>query len=73
MPEQVEDGVTGRVVEVGDTFALTDAVAQLVHDAGLRERFGTEGRARFEERFTKERMLDGIEETYAGVLTGAAA
>jgi glycosyltransferase involved in cell wall biosynthesis len=69
--EQVQDGVTGHVVGVGDVGALTASVAELVDDAAQRHRLGSHGRERFEERFTLERMLDGIEETYAGVLAAA--
>jgi glycosyltransferase involved in cell wall biosynthesis len=69
--EQVQDDVTGRIVEAGDTLGLAQAVRELVRRPELRRRFGIRGREVFEERFTLEQMVDGIEETYSAVLEGA--
>jgi glycosyltransferase involved in cell wall biosynthesis len=71
--EQVQDGLTGHLVDVGDTRALIRAVGDLVRDRQLRERLGRQGREVFEQRFTLERMLDGILDTYAGVLARVPA
>jgi len=71
--EQVEDGGSGRIVDVGDTSAMARALSDLVVDPALRGRMGRRGRQVFEDRFTLERMLDGVEETYAGVLARVAA
>jgi glycosyltransferase involved in cell wall biosynthesis len=70
--EQVQDGGSGRIVDVGDTAAMARAISVLADDRGLRESMGRRGRQLFEDRFTLERMLDGVEETYAGVLARAA-
>ena len=66
--EQVRDNETGRIVEAGDTLGLAQAVRELVRQPALRKRFGARGREVFEERFTLEQMVDGIEETYSAVL-----
>jgi glycosyltransferase involved in cell wall biosynthesis len=71
--EQVQDGASGRIVDVGDTAGMARAISGLVRDRGLRESMGRRGRQLFEDRFTLERMLDGVEETYAGVLARATA
>lgn len=47
----VADGATGLLCEPGDALDLADKVARLLDDAGLRERLGSAGRARFEEHF----------------------
>jgi glycosyltransferase involved in cell wall biosynthesis len=47
LPEMVEDGVTGLLVEAGDDEGLGDALATLLHDAELRQQMGEAGRARF--------------------------
>jgi glycosyltransferase involved in cell wall biosynthesis len=38
IPEAVRDGVTGRLVPPGDVAALSDAVASVLLDRGLRTR-----------------------------------
>ena len=44
--ELVEDGVTGRLVPVGDGPALAVALAELAGDADRRQTFGAAGRSR---------------------------
>jgi glycosyltransferase involved in cell wall biosynthesis/GT2 family glycosyltransferase len=51
-----------------DHHALAGAIAQLAADPGLRARMGEAGRARFEEHFTVEQMVEGVRE----ILDGAA-
>jgi glycosyltransferase involved in cell wall biosynthesis len=62
--EQIEDGVTGRLVPRGDARALGDAIVELARDPALRATMGDAGRARAEQMFGVERMLDD----YARVL-----
>jgi glycosyltransferase involved in cell wall biosynthesis len=62
--EAVEDGVTGRLVAVGDAAALGAALAELLGDAGARAAMGAAGRARWNQRFTAERMVRETEELY---------
>ena len=52
IPEVVEDGVNGYLVEPGDVDALAARVAALVADPALRTRMGKAGRARVERDFT---------------------
>ena len=52
IPEVVEDGVNGYLVEPGDVDALATRVSELIADPSLRERMGEAGRARVEENFT---------------------
>jgi len=58
IPEAVADGVTGRVVPVRDPAALAAALTELLRDALLRETLGRQGRRRFEQHFTAERMVE---------------
>jgi phosphatidylinositol alpha-1,6-mannosyltransferase len=46
VPEAVMDGVTGLLVEPGDTAALTQAFARLLDDPRLRRRLGEAARVR---------------------------
>jgi len=57
IPEVVDDGVTGRIVEPRDHEAMAKAILALLADARLRTRMGEAGLARVEARFTVERMV----------------
>ncbi|KGN39128.1 glycosyl transferase family 1 [Knoellia subterranea KCTC 19937] len=46
LPQQVTDGVEGRLVPAGDSTALADALVTLAADEGLRERMGAAARER---------------------------
>jgi len=52
IPEVIEDGVNGYLVEPGDVEGLTSRVAALIADAPLRSRMGESGRNRVERNFT---------------------
>ena len=75
-PELVEDGVTGRLVPVGDRAVLAAALADYVADPHLRARHGKAGRQRATEEFSLERMAEGHRRLYAELaprlLSGAA-
>lgn len=55
IPELIEDGVGGLLVEPGDAGALADALQRLLADAALRRRLATGARARIEEQFDAEK------------------
>jgi glycosyltransferase involved in cell wall biosynthesis len=47
----IEDGVTGFLVEHGDTARLTQILAMLLRDQNLRQQMGERARARVQEKF----------------------
>lgn len=51
IPEAVEDGRTGSLVPPGDPVALADAIAAMIDDEELQERFGRLGRERIAALF----------------------
>ncbi|WP_437965695.1 glycosyltransferase [Sorangium sp. So ce260] len=57
MSEQVDDGVTGRLVPPGDAAALAGALVELGEDPARRARMGAAGWERARERFSLERMV----------------
>jgi glycosyltransferase involved in cell wall biosynthesis len=67
IPEIVDPGVTGTLVQTRDARALADAIIDLLHDAELRRRFGAAGLERVRRRFTVERMVSGTVSAYARV------
>jgi glycosyltransferase involved in cell wall biosynthesis len=57
IPEIVDDGRTGVLVEPRDHTAMASAIVRLLKDADLRQRMGDAGLARVSERFTVDRMI----------------
>lgn len=55
IPELVDDGESGRLVDPGDPLALADAVAALLADPALRERYALAARAKVEREFDVDR------------------
>jgi len=56
IPETVEDGVTGILVEPGDAQGLAQAIVRLAQDRESRERMGAAGRVKVEELYTPARV-----------------
>ena len=63
VPEAVEDGVTGLVVQPNNSKAVSTAISLLLHDRDRIERMGMAGRARV-RRFSLEGMVRSIELLY---------
>jgi len=51
IPELVEDGKTGFLVDRGDTAAMAARILELLTDSALRERMGAAGHQAAEEKF----------------------
>jgi glycogen(starch) synthase len=51
IPDKVEDGVSGFLVEPRDVGALAESLARVANDEALRRRMGARSRARVEELF----------------------
>ena len=62
--DSIIDGVTGFLLPVGDTNALTNAVGKLLADPELRERMGKAGRERMERDFHPEVIWDALVHLY---------
>jgi len=54
IPDQIDDGVTGWLVDPHDTTALADKIEMLVNDRQQRHTMGSAARARFLEHFTEK-------------------
>lgn len=57
IPEAVQEGFTGYLVEEGDSIAMAEQIVTLAYDPGLRHRLGEAGWRRAKENFSwrKER------------------
>ncbi|MCK4236754.1 MAG: glycosyltransferase [Candidatus Krumholzibacteria bacterium] len=71
MPELIEENETGLLVPPRDPESLSNAIARLITDGGLRERIGRAARARVAERFSLRGMIEQYETLYRNLLHGA--
>jgi glycosyltransferase involved in cell wall biosynthesis len=69
IPEQVEDHVTGLLVEPGDVRGLSSAISELCGNQEMRETYGKNGRKRFLEHFTAERSIVAYASLYGNLLS----
>jgi glycosyltransferase involved in cell wall biosynthesis len=60
----VEDGQTGRVVDVGDAEALAGAILGLLSDPTAYQEFSVRARAAAEARFRRDRVVERYLEVY---------
>lgn len=70
--DSILNGKTGRLVPVGDSAALSSALADFVEDASMRLRFGNAARSwvieNFDSRSVRERVLDFLNESNSGTV-----
>jgi phosphatidylinositol alpha-1,6-mannosyltransferase len=55
IPDAIEDGVSGFLVDPSDHAAVANCLKRLLADAALRQRMGSAGRSRVEQLFTWEK------------------
>ena len=60
IPELIEDGVNGLLVEADDRHALGNALSRLITDPALRRRLGNAGRSVVFSRFDLERNFQPL-------------
>jgi glycosyltransferase involved in cell wall biosynthesis len=60
IPEAVEDGITGLLVEEGDVAGMAEAIRGLAADDARRSDMGRRGHLRVLERFSWERERDDL-------------
>lgn len=66
--DAVVDGVTGRLVSVGDVAALADALLDWAQNPALRAAQGRAGQARVQAEFRREHVWQAIHEEYQRLL-----
>lgn len=64
VPEVVKNEETGLLVEPRSTAALEQALARLIETPELRTRMGTNGRARYLERFGPHSMKKSVDDLF---------
>jgi len=69
IPEQIQDGIDGRLVPPSDAAALQQAVAGLLGDDALAQKIGRAGRARVTEQRSPGAHVREIEAIYEHLAT----
>jgi glycosyltransferase involved in cell wall biosynthesis len=72
IPDIIEDGTNGILVEPEDARALAVAIRRLLGDAALRERLGRAGRLRVKDAFQWQRMGERYVRAYEELLERGA-
>ena len=68
IPQMVQDGVTGMLVDYGDRGGLTAALRTVLSDSALRRDLGERGRAHAESRFRLASVAEQTKQVYQAVL-----
>ncbi len=68
LPEVVENGFSGFLVEVGDVKSMAEATLKLLTDENLRQRMGESARQRAFKLFNISDIVDQYEEIYHKVI-----
>ena len=64
IPELIRDGVSGYLVDRGDTQAMSRRVLELLDDGDLRRRMGEAGRETVSEKFDLQTNVAQLIESY---------
>ena len=72
IPEVVEDGLTGVLVEPGDISGLAKAIETLLNNPELAKRYGKNGKKKVQEKFTAEKYALSLENLYDNLLKNKA-
>lgn len=73
IPEVVEHGETGLLVEPGARTPLAEAIVSLLSRPKAMREMGLAGRARLLERFTHRQMAERFAELYRAIVEGGGA
>lgn len=61
IPEVIEDGECGYLVEINDPENIATRLNELLSDVELRQRFGKKGQARYERLFSLHKLQERVE------------
>jgi L-malate glycosyltransferase len=73
IPEVVEDGVSGSLLEPGDVDGMADAAVELLSDPETHARFARAARTRAVSRFSEDRVVPIVARAYADALGSPVA
>lgn len=64
IPEIIENGKNGILIQSGDSMALAEGIIQYIQDKDFAKKISIEGRKTVEEKFTDKKMANGFEELF---------
>ena len=67
MPETVDDGVTGRIVEPGNPIALADATIEIISNPQKAKVMGEAGRTKVLQRYSWSKIAETLVNRYADI------
>jgi glycosyltransferase involved in cell wall biosynthesis len=70
IPEMIEDGFSGILIEPGNPHEIAEAVTRLVKDENLRENLAEGARATFENKFETHVCISELGAIYTSMLDG---
>ncbi len=70
IPEWLEDGVTGLLVEPDDVSEMAEKISYLLEHPDVANEMGMRGRKRVEQEFNKEKHITRLLEIYREVMDG---
>lgn len=73
LPEVVDDGKTGFVVQAKDADAIADKIVLLLQNEDMRQEMGLAGEALVRERYEWGYCVDLMEKIYASIVKGSYA
>jgi glycosyltransferase involved in cell wall biosynthesis len=73
VPDMIEDGVEGLLVEPGDPAGFAAAVARVLSEADLAAELAAAARARQQKQFDVDVTVGAIERIYEGLAQGRPA
>ena len=71
IPEIIQDGVSGKLVEHSDAAALAADVNSILNDANLHNRLREGGRQRFQEMYRADVHACAVQDLYESLLGGS--
>ncbi len=69
LPEMIEDGDTGLLIEEGDASGLADAIERLADDPSLRGRLAASGKAFADGHFSERRHFEALQRIFDSALS----
>ncbi len=66
IPEVIDNGKDGLLVEFGNIDALASAIRRLLENGDLRGKMGEDGRRKVQERFNWQKNISRIEKVFEG-------
>jgi len=73
IPEVMEDGAHGTLVDLGDICSAAKAVGHILSDEGVRNAYGIAARQSIRNKFEAEKIASDYERLYETVLEGSTA